>query len=81
MGIALTLVLMGSMLHMVNLHVSRFVIYFLPMAWTNIEIFQREAGGVPFAYAVSVLCIGIVVLSVLIMRKSKSYNIECQEEM
>ncbi len=80
-GIALTMVLMGVILNMVNLIVSRLAVYLIPMAWTNIDVFKRETGGVPFAYAVTVLCIGIVVFIVLIMRKSKTYSIECQEEM
>ena len=80
-GIALLLVLMGTLVYFVDVPVMCVLIYFLPMAWTNIEIFKREAAGVPFAYAVTMLCIGIVVLITLIMRKSKSYSIECQEEM
>lgn len=80
-GIALLFVLMGILVDFVDLHIMRVIVYFLPMAWTNIEIFKREAGGVPLAYAVVMLCIGIVVFIALIMRKSKSYNIECQEDM
>ena len=80
-GIALLLVLSGSLIHMVNLEVMRKIVYFLPMAWTNIDIFLQEAGGVPFWYPVTVYCVGIMVLVALIMRKSKSYSIECQEEM
>lgn len=81
MGIALTMVLMGGILNMVNLIVSRFVVYLVPMLWTDIDVYIRDTGGVPLAYAVTMLCIGIAVFVVLIMRKSKSYNIECQEEM
>jgi hypothetical protein len=81
MGLALLIVLMGSFIYMVNLDVMRIVVYLLPMTWTNIDIFHQTSGGVPFAYAVTVLSIGIVVLIALIMRKSKTYSIECQEEM
>lgn len=81
MGIALLIVLTGVLVSFVDIYVMRVIIYFLPMAWTNIEVFKRTIEGVPFAYAVSALCIGIVVLIMLIMRKSKSYSIECQEEM
>lgn len=80
-GIALLIVLMGILSEFVDVQAQRVLIYFLPMAWTNIEVFKRTVGGVPLAYAVSVLSIGSVVLIALIMRKSKSYSIECQEEM
>lgn len=81
MGIALVLVLAGGLVNMVDIYVIRVLVYFLPMAWMNIDVFQRKDGGVPLAYAVSMLCVGIAVFVVLIMRKSKSYSIECQEEM
>lgn len=81
MGIALLLVLMGTLVYFVDAYVMRVLIYFLPMAWTNIEVFKREAEGVSFVYAMSMLSIGIMVLVILIMRKSKSYSIDCQEEM
>lgn len=81
LGLALTLVLMGGLLYMVDLRVSRILVYLIPMTWTNIDIYVKEAGGVPLAYAISMLCIGVAVFVVLIIRKSKSYNIECQEEM
>lgn len=80
-GIALTIVLMGVLVNMVNLVVGRIILYFIPMVWTNIEVFKRTAAGVPFAYAVTMLSSGIAVLIILIMKKSKSYSIECQEEM
>lgn len=81
MAIALTMVLMGAMLSLVDLGATRFIIYFIPIAWTDIDIFHQTFGGVSLAYAVTVLGIGIMVLSVLIMRKSKQYNIECQAEV
>lgn len=80
-GIALTMVLTGVLVNMVNLVVARIAVYFIPMVWTNIEVFKRTAEGVPFVYAIAMLSIGIVVLIILIMQKSKSYSIECQEEM
>lgn len=80
-GVALTLVLMGAVVNISSLKGERFWVYFTPMVWTDIEVYKKDAGGVSLAYAVSMFCIGIAVLVVLIMRKSKSYNIECQEEM
>lgn len=80
-GIALVMILMDTLLNLVDLRNARIMIYFIPMAWTDIVEFKKKSGGVPFAYAVTVLSIGIVVLIALIMRKSKSYSIECQEEM
>lgn len=81
LGIALSMVVTGCLLDMVDLETARFFVYFVPMTWTNIEVYVRETGGVSLLYAVSVLCIDIVVFCVLIMKKSESYNIECKGDM
>ena len=80
-GIALVMVLMDTILNLVDLGKARLLVYFIPMAWTDIAVYKKETGGVPFWYPVTVYCVGIMVLVALIMRKSKSYSIECQEDM
>lgn len=81
MGIAMTVTLTGTLVYFVDLKVSRIIIYFLPMAWSTIDVFKQEVGGVPFVYAVMVLLVADMLFAFLIMQKSKTYNIECQEEM
>lgn len=44
-------------------------------------MFLLEENGVPFWYAITFLCVAIILLIVLIMRKSKSYNMEAMEEL
>ena len=80
-GIACTLILTGGISGLNTLNGSRLIVYFVPMMWTDIELYIKDSGGIPLAYAVTLLGIGIMVLIGLIIRKSKKYNIECQSEM
>ena len=57
------------------------MLYLSPVTWTDISIFLKDVGGVPYWYALSFLCIADAVLAVLITIKAKSYNMEAMEEL
>ena len=57
------------------------MLYLSPISWTDISIFLKDVGGVPFWYALLFLVIANSVLAVLIMIKAKSYNMEVMEEV
>lgn len=80
-GVALALVLSGSILNLFLVEDARFLQYFIPMVWIRIRNFVSEYHAVSFSYAVSFLCTGIAILIALIMHKAKTYSMECQEEM
>lgn len=80
-GIALLIVLIRGIVDVLPVKYQRNLLYFSPVSWTDIEIFLRDYGGVPFWYAITFLCVVIILLIVLIMRKSKSYNMETMEEL
>ena len=55
--------------------------YFSPVSWTNLSIYKKGFGGVPMAYAFTMLLTGILVLILLIMHRQKEYSIEAMEEI
>ena len=57
------------------------MLYWSPVSWTDISIFLKDVGGVPFWYALLFLIIADSILAVLIMIKAKSYNMEVMEEV
>lgn len=57
------------------------LLYLSPLSWCNLEHFCEQYGGIKLSYVCSFLVICGIVLSALIMHKSKSYNIEAMEEI
>lgn len=80
-GAALVIILVTGLIGLLPLNVQRVFLYFSPISWADIEIFTLDYGGVPFWYAITFLCVAIVLLIILIMQKAKSYNMEAMEEL
>lgn len=55
--------------------------YLSPLNWCDIELFCVKYGGVKLPYAATVIILCGIILSILIMHRSKSYNIEALEEI
>lgn len=80
-GVALFMILWSMFIEGFPHEVYYGMLYISPISWTDISIFLKDVGGVPFWYALLFLCVANSVLAVLIMRKAKSYNMEVMEEM
>ncbi len=80
-GIALCILLLTGVVDVLPTKYQRTLLYLSPVSWTDVETFTLDYGGVPFWYAITFLCVAIVLLIILIMQKAKSYNMEAMEEL
>lgn len=80
-GAALAVILVNGLKNSLIVDAEKKLAYLSPIGWADIEMFLLEENGVPFWYAITFLCVAIILLIVLIMRKSKSYNMEAMEEL
>lgn len=80
-GVALVIILITGVIEILPTKYLWKMRYFSPISWADIEIFTLDYGGVPFWYAITFLCVAIVLLIILIMQKAKSYNMEAMEEL
>ena len=80
-GVALVIILITGVIQILPNKYLWKMRYFSPISWADIEIFTLDYGGVPFWYAITFLCVAIVLLIILIMQKAKSYNMEAMEEL
>lgn len=55
--------------------------YISPITWTDLSVYSRNVGSISYGYVFSFLIIASVILVVLIIRRSKHYNIEAAEEI
>ena len=80
-GIALVIVLLSQVGKVLTVRAEWILNYFSPVSWTNLSIYKKGFGGVPMAYAFTMLLTGILVLILLIMHRQKEYSIEAMEEI
>lgn len=80
-GIAFVVILLSACVQYMPTNSGWILQYFSPVSWADLDIFTKDYGGVPLSYAFIFLIVGIGLLSVLIMRRQKVYNIESMEEV